>query len=142
MAQSYLTATSCASKWSFSRGPGSGAEPNITAHLADPVKDSLGAVEDDGMRHALRIVRHEGARGVAQVVVGGIVSVRHGIPGEAAEVTGGVWRHATTRLVHEEVHLRLAVQDGIAVVCVNVCAVLYYHTTCTHERRVNLVGAG
>ena len=58
---------------------GSAAEP-VAAQFVDSVQNALSAVDDDGVGHALSVVRHERACCVAAVVVRGVVSKRCCLP--------------------------------------------------------------
>jgi hypothetical protein len=52
---------------------GNAAEP-VAAHLIDSIQNALGAVDDDGVGHALSVVRHKRACRVAAIVVCSVVS--------------------------------------------------------------------
>ena len=90
------------------------AEP-VSAGATDALENALRAVHTYRSADALRVVGHKRAGGRAQRVVGGVVVVLGGGASEAAEATRGEGRDAARGLVDEQVHLGLAVFDGIDV---------------------------
>ena len=93
------------------------AEP-VSAGATDALENALRAVHTYRSANALRVVGHKRAGGRAQRVVGGVVVVLGGGASEAAEATRGEGRDAARGLVDEQVHLGLAVLDGIDVVAI------------------------
>ena len=69
---------------------GSVAEP-VAAHLVDSIQDALGAVDNDRIRHALSVVRHERARRIAPVVVRSVDTESRCLTSEAPQAARPKW---------------------------------------------------
>ena len=83
------------------------------ALFVDAFHDTLSSIHDAGRRHALPVVRDEGAGGEAAGVVRAVEATLSCSAAQAAKATRRVWGHAPEVLVDEEMDHGLSVEDGV-----------------------------
>ena len=86
------------------------------AGFANALQDPVSAVHHACRADALRVVRHERARGVAARIVRAIDAILYSEAAEAAEPHGCVWREGAGGLMDQQMHARFAVAQCIMIV--------------------------